>query len=94
MPRGREFLITVLDWNLERLLYGSHVIREADGVLTVNALPENREQTELKLTIAARLAEQLKLACFVGDECLSTTPGERTWEYFHPLPGHERGHPH
>jgi hypothetical protein len=66
----KEFDTTVLDWELERLLYGNQVIREVDGTLQANILVDKKEQTELKLSIASRLSEYLKVPCFVGDSCL------------------------
>lgn len=44
---GKEFDITVLDWTLERLLYGNHLINEANGALEANIIHQNKEQTEL-----------------------------------------------
>jgi hypothetical protein len=86
---GREFAITALDWNLERLLYGNHIIREVDGTLQANVLVGNKEQTELKLIIASRLSEYLKIRCFVGEQCLMANPHEESWEELHPIPRHE-----
>jgi hypothetical protein len=86
---GREFAITVLDWNLERLLYDNHIIREADGMLQANVLPGKKDQTELKLIIASRLSEYLKIPCFVGEQCLMVNPHEESWEELHPISRHE-----
>ena len=87
-PEGREFAITARNWELERLLYGNHLIDEKEGALHVNALPGKMKQMELKLIIAARLSEHLKLPCFVGDQCLVSGPPEETWEDLHPIPRH------
>ena len=87
--RRREFTITVLDWRLERLLYGNQVIQEVDGALQANVLAENREQTELKVIIAAQLSQYLKIPCFTGDQCLMTGHVEEGWEDLHPIPRHE-----
>jgi hypothetical protein len=84
-----EFAITVLNWRLERLLYGNHIIREVDGTLQANVLEENQEQTELKLIIVARLGEYLKEPTFVNDECLLGGAQSENWETFHPLARHE-----
>lgn len=77
-PEGREFHITVLDWALERLLYGNQVIHETGGRMQANVLLEKKDQTELKLIIASQLAKYLHLPCFAGDACLSPNPGERS----------------
>ena len=87
--RGREFTITALDWGLERLLYGNQVIQEIDGALQANVLAENKDQTELKLIIAARLSQYLKIPCFTGDQCVMTGHVEEGWEDLHPIPRHE-----
>jgi len=87
--RGREFTITVLDWGLERLLYGNQVIQEIDGALQANVFAEKKEQTELKLIIAARLSQYLKTPCFTGDHCLMTGHVEEGWEDLHPIPRHQ-----
>jgi hypothetical protein len=68
---GREFYITVLDWELERLLYGNQMIEEVDGIMNANVLPEKKEQTKLKLTIASNLSNYLKIPCFTGDACVA-----------------------
>jgi hypothetical protein len=87
--QGREFTITALDWDLERLLYGNQVIQEVDGALQANVLPENKDQIELKLIIAARLSEYLKIPCFTGDHCLMTGHVEKDWEDLHPISRHQ-----
>lgn len=88
-PQGREFRITTLDWSLERLLYGNQVIQEVDGALQANVCAEKKDQTELKLIIAARLSQYLKIPCFTGDQCLVTGHVEEGWEDLHPVPRHE-----
>lgn len=75
-PDGREFIITILNRRLERLLYGNYIIKEVDGVLQVDILPGKEEQAELKSIIAARLSNYLKIPCFVGDQCLDTAQTE------------------
>jgi hypothetical protein len=86
-PR-KEFHITVLDWNLERLLYGNEVIEEIDQVLHANVLPERPDQAELKLIIAAGLSDYLRVPCFTGDQCLAKTPVDEGWECLHPISRH------
>ncbi len=90
----REFHITVLNWELERLLYGNEVISEADGSIQANLLLENKEQAELKLVIAAGLSRHLKIPCFVGDQCVSSDPPKEGWEGLHPIPRHTPIHSH
>lgn len=87
---AREFVITALDWQLERLLYGNHIIREVEGTLQADVLAENKEQTELKLIIAGRLSEYLHMPCFVGNQCLLEGRCEESWEELHPILRHER----
>ena len=85
---GREFHITVLNWELERLLYGNEIIEEVDGIMQANVLPEKREQAELKLIIASRLSNYLKIPCFTGDTCVAADANQVGWEHFHPNPRH------
>lgn len=90
---GKEFDITVLDWKLERLLYGNRLITEVDGTLEANVVVENKGQTELKLIIAVQLGRHLNMSCFVGGQCICETPAEEGWEDLHPIPRHQRhGH--
>ncbi len=85
----KEYRITVLDWELERLLYGNQIIQEADGALQANVLLEKKEQTELKLIIAGRLSSYLKIPCFAGDLCIVPSPQEEGWEEWHPISRHK-----
>lgn len=85
----REFNIMVPDRDLERLLYGNQVIRQIDGNLQADILADQKEQTELKLIIASRLSDFLKIPCFVGDSCLIGGASEEGWEDLHPIPRHE-----
>jgi hypothetical protein len=85
---GHEYHITVLDWDLERLLYGNEVIEEKDKVLHANVLPEKPDQAELKLIIAARLSTYLKIPCFTGNQCLASDIKEDGWEHMHPIARH------
>lgn len=84
----KEYSITVLDWELERLLYGNQVITEADGSIQANVLPEEKDQTELKLIIASRLGQYLKMPCFVGDTCVSAEFMPEGWENLRPIEKH------
>jgi hypothetical protein len=86
---GREFVVTGLEKDLESLLEGNHIIRETDGVLEADILAEMKEQTELKLIIASSLSEYLKMACFVGNECLIPHAHVEDWQELHPLLRHD-----
>ena len=85
---GREFHITVLNWELERLLYGNQVISETEGVLQANLHLENEEQTALKLIIASSLGRKLKMTCFAGNQCITSHPQTEGWENMHPISRH------
>lgn len=85
---GREYHVTILDWQLERLLYGNEVISETNGAIEANVCPENAEQSELKITIATRLAKHLGMPCFAGNQCIATNPIAAGWEGLHPIPRH------
>jgi hypothetical protein len=89
----REFNIIILDRDLERLLYGNQVIRQIDGNLQADILADRKEQTELKLIIASRLSDFLKIPCFIGDSCLAGGAREEGWEDLHPIPRHEHSRP-
>ena len=56
----KEYYITVMDGDLEKLLYGNHVIQEQNGYLQIEIL-ENSEQEKLKITIAEALSNFLKM---------------------------------
>lgn len=85
---GREFAVTGLEEDLERLLEGNHIIREKGGALEADVLAEKKDQTELKLIIASRLSEYLKMACFVGNECLVPHAHVENCRELHPLLRH------
>lgn len=89
---GRAFVVTPRDEDLNKLLAGNAVIREAGGQLEADVLAEQVEQTRLKLVIASGLSEYLKLPCFAGDGCLTARAHMENWEELHPLLRHER-HP-
>lgn len=55
-----EYHITVMDADLEKLLYGNHVIKERDGYLQIEVF-ENSEKEQLKIKIAEALSEFLKV---------------------------------
>lgn len=91
--KEREFDVTILDWELERLLYGNHLIREVDGSIQANLRLEKKEQTELKLIIASKLGEFLQMPCFAGDQCVMRKPTQEGWENLHPIPRHSPHNP-
>lgn len=80
-PSGREFYITVLDWELERLLYGNQVMNEVEGYLQTNVSWEKKDQTELKLTIAGQLSKYMQMPCFAGDVCVNPAPIGEGWAF-------------
>lgn len=57
---GTDYEITVMNGNLEKLLYGNHVIRKRNGCLQM-AIAGNSEQELLKATICEALAKFLHL---------------------------------
>ena len=59
-PEGNEYAITVMNGELEKLLFGSHIIPEKEGCLQVE-ITENRPQNKLKEQIAKALGELLNL---------------------------------
>lgn len=54
-----EYQVTVMDGNLEKLLYGNHIIKEVNGQLEID-LPDDNEKRELKTTIAQSLNTYLQ----------------------------------
>lgn len=54
-----EYQITIMDGNLEKLLYGNHIIREVNGHLIIDS-PTDNEQSKLKYMIAQALSDYLK----------------------------------
>ena len=74
MNKGREFQVTIMDWELERVLYGNQNMKEVDGVIQADVNPKDKDQAELKLSIAAALGKHLKTPCFAGDICLNEFP--------------------
>jgi hypothetical protein len=69
---AKEYHVTVLNWQLERLLYGNHIISEVNDTLLIDPSDEDTEQGELKLRIASSLSRNLGKACFVGEQCVVT----------------------
>lgn len=55
-----EYQVTIMDGNLEKLLYGNHIIKEVNGQLEID-LPDDNEQRELKSTIAQSLNAYLQV---------------------------------
>ena len=89
--KGTDYHITVMDGDLESLLYGNHIIREEEGCLHVDVLAKKLDQTELKLGIASSLGLYLGLPCFVGDQCMLEVNSDGVgWEHLHPIPRHGR----
>jgi|GEM_PF-1362524 len=54
-----EYLITVMNGKLERLLYGNHIITEINGQLQIDNVVQNQKQAALKLTITKALHKYL-----------------------------------
>lgn len=57
---GTDYEITVMNGDLEKLLYGNHVIKQRDNYLEYELL-ETNEQGLLKLAIANALSKFLKV---------------------------------
>lgn len=87
-PGGKVFVVTPLDAELSRILSGNAVIREIDGKLETDVMPEKVEHARLKLVIASRLSDCLNEPCFAGDVCLMTHAHVENWEELHPLVRH------
>jgi hypothetical protein len=56
-----EYHVTVMNGELERLLYGNHIINEINGQLEIESIPENSEQCKLKKQIARALNRHLHI---------------------------------
>ena len=54
-----EYHITVMNGELERLLYGNHIINQVNGSLDFHDLREDTEQCRLKKQIAEALDRHL-----------------------------------
>jgi len=57
-----EYHVTVMNGDLERLLYGNHVICTNNGELEIEDIPEKSEQCRLKKEIAKALNRYLHFA--------------------------------
>ena len=55
-----EYQITVMNGDLERLLYGNHIIREINGCLQIEVSEKNLQEL-LKLKIAEALSQLLDI---------------------------------
>ena len=60
----KEYHITVMNGDLESRLYGNHVIKEAEGLLSVE-LPEDDEVAKIKLQISDELSKYLNMKMVV-----------------------------
>ena len=54
-----EYHITIMNGELERLLYGNHIICPVNGSINLEELNENTEQCRLKKEIAVALDRHL-----------------------------------
>jgi len=54
-----EYSITVMNGELEKLLYGNHILKEKDGILQIDDIMPSDKQSQLKLAIAKELKKQL-----------------------------------
>lgn len=61
---GQMLSITVMNGDLERLLYGHHVILEKDGILFSATEPTNKEIAELKQCIMSALSRFMEADVF------------------------------
>lgn len=57
-----EYHVTVMNGELEKLLYGNHVILETDGVLQIDQTITNQQQAVLKLCITKALYKYLHIS--------------------------------
>ena len=58
---ANEYVITVMNGTLEKLLFGNHILMEKDGFFQLERT-ENKEQDKLKEQIAKALGELLGLS--------------------------------
>ena len=56
----KAYQITVMNGDLEKLLFGNHVIEEINGCLQIE-ISENNRQAMLKISIAEALSELLNI---------------------------------
>ncbi|MEO5995554.1 MAG: hypothetical protein ABIN89_02565 [Chitinophagaceae bacterium] len=57
---GIDYQVTVMNGNLEKLLYGNHIIKKVDGYLRIE-MAEPTEQEMLKVSIAEALSTFLNI---------------------------------
>jgi hypothetical protein len=57
-----EYHITVMNGDLERLLYGNHIVSEENGDLNADNLPDTNDQWKLKKQIVEALSKHLQSA--------------------------------
>ncbi|MEJ7912228.1 MAG: hypothetical protein WKF70_03670 [Chitinophagaceae bacterium] len=57
-PNGTEYRLTVMNGDLEKLLYGTNTLQEINGCLYFD-VPETKEQKELKIKIVQSLSSVL-----------------------------------
>jgi hypothetical protein len=55
---SKEYYITVMNGELESRLYGNHIIKETEGLLSVE-LPEDDEAAKIKVQIGDELSKYL-----------------------------------
>ncbi len=55
---GTEYRLTVMNGDLEKLLFGTNTLHEIDGCLYFE-VPENKEQKDLKVKIVQSLSSVL-----------------------------------
>lgn len=57
---GTDYQITVMNGNLEKLLYGNHIIKKRKGFLQIDA-DDTTEQDMLKVSISEALSKFLQV---------------------------------
>src|SRR5262245_28260175 len=57
-----EYHITVMNGKLEKLLYGNHIIKQVNGALQSDSLPEDKKVSHLKQNIMKALQDYLSAA--------------------------------
>jgi hypothetical protein len=69
-----EYHITVMNGELEKLLYGNHIIKEINGILQAECLSINKKVAALKQCITKALQKYLSSQQLEG--ATSTTPAK------------------
>ena len=54
-----EYSITVMNGELEKVLFGNHILKEINGVLEIDQIIPSDKQSQLKLAIAKELKKYL-----------------------------------